>query len=828
VTRERWVLVALAGLAVVACVLFAVPGAWVVDDAAIAWSFSRNWAQGHGLVAWAGGERVEGYSDFLWVALVAVGEALGVESWYTAKALGAAFTVATLPLLYRIAGALAPRTPVVAGLAAAAVFAVDTQVSVFGASGLENALFTFLLAAGIWGTLEEARTQRAPWSSLAFLGIALTRPEGIVYAALAGGAALLWTERDRRGAGRIAGWLALFWVPFLAYHAVRYTYFAWPFPMTYYAKVHRPTRLMLDGHSPGWVYLYRYLVELGRGWVVPLLVVGRLGLDHRMWPWLGGVLVVGFAAAYGPLPPPVLAGVWLVLGSGLAVPGLHHRGPAGAAGFVWALGLVSALFAVYAQGDWMGQFRWLSFAAAPFAALTGAGLGHVVDRLRSPALSAVVVGGVLSAWLVVNVRSTLVFSENPDFNPFGVRMRVANARGQWRVLHSDARPRLLTVDMGGFMYWSGMELADWVGLVDVTHGIQARTHRRLLREDWLAEQLRPDFVFVMPEEIVAMRRREVIGERYVQLTYEELLRRDLLLTPTWSGPGPVLDLGPVTLHGLHAPGGPVADVVYVELGLSTPTAEPFTARLLLADAEGVTRASWPVPLGAGLVPPTVWRADEVYTGRFHFDLPNDLEPGTWSLGLRVSLDGAPLVPAMVPEGVRVDGTGGLWPGATFTVATPTEVDAAVEAALATLPADCAEAERTWFLAHRRALDPTPVDERHGARVRAALATCWASRTDGDPADRVLRARRWDAEAPGVAAAAQEVADALQSRCDAHAAAREWAPCAEVCDAVLRADPTRAWTRRTAETCRDAKYRAIERSWKAKAEGSRPTGPAPGE
>ena len=42
---------------------------WLADDAFISFRYSRNWANGEGLV-YNAGERVEGYTNFLWVAVL--------------------------------------------------------------------------------------------------------------------------------------------------------------------------------------------------------------------------------------------------------------------------------------------------------------------------------------------------------------------------------------------------------------------------------------------------------------------------------------------------------------------------------------------------------------------------------------------------------------------------------------------------------------------------------------------------------------------------------------------------------------------------------------
>ena len=60
----------------------------IADDAYISFRFARNLAEGHGLVWNIGGERVEGYTNALWVFLLAGIHVTGldieaVQSWLT-------------------------------------------------------------------------------------------------------------------------------------------------------------------------------------------------------------------------------------------------------------------------------------------------------------------------------------------------------------------------------------------------------------------------------------------------------------------------------------------------------------------------------------------------------------------------------------------------------------------------------------------------------------------------------------------------------------------------------------------------------------------------
>ena len=86
-------------------------GDWVVEDAAISWAYARNIAHGLGPVPWPGAEPVEGYSNPLWVALLAVGEVAGLHVLWGSKLLGTTLTAITVLLVYRLAGRAAPQIP---------------------------------------------------------------------------------------------------------------------------------------------------------------------------------------------------------------------------------------------------------------------------------------------------------------------------------------------------------------------------------------------------------------------------------------------------------------------------------------------------------------------------------------------------------------------------------------------------------------------------------------------------------------------------------------------------------------------------------------------
>lgn len=414
---------------------------WYIEDAAISFAYARNLAHGEGLVPFPGGERVEGYSNPSWVLLLAVFELVGISAEYAARGLQLLLAMATVPLVYRLGREAAPRHRVV-GLLAATVLTFSSQFAIWGASGLENALFNFLLAMGLWRLTREARTGGFPWSAVWFFLVAITRPEAVLYAAAAGAVVLFAHLKARRGLGPVLRWAALFGVLFGAYQAWRWSYFAWPLPNTYYAKLgeHRTPQL-LQWEGKGWRYVRNWASTMGTGVLLPLVFLGLTG--SRGAPALatvGASLVVAFTVLLPGdqrlLLPAVLLATWtlfraaagreerpsprasalgllfvalLVGAAELARAGGAESGaPAplwlfGSAPYAiaavflllplatlsrpgavarlacWATAGVAVFFAIASSGDWMKGFRWMSLLAVPGSVLLASGLAALAD-----------------------------------------------------------------------------------------------------------------------------------------------------------------------------------------------------------------------------------------------------------------------------------------------------------------------------------------------------------------------------------------------------------------------------------------------------------------
>ncbi len=228
--------------------------AGVCDDVFITFRYVDHWLGGQGLV-FNPGERVEGFTHLLWLIILAVFNRLGIDLVVLGRYLPIVAFAATLAVLAR--RSWRRRSAAWLGLPLAAWglgFHYDAQL--FGSSGLETAAFALLLLLGLLVT-----TGPRPRPGLAgalYALAALTRPEGVLYAATAG-AFVLWRTRRVRAGLVFAGVFAALVAPAVLF---RLAYYGELLPNTFYAK-----SADRSYWSQGWQYtrLYFgvYLVLLG-------------------------------------------------------------------------------------------------------------------------------------------------------------------------------------------------------------------------------------------------------------------------------------------------------------------------------------------------------------------------------------------------------------------------------------------------------------------------------------------------------------------------------------------------------------------------------------
>ena len=229
-----YLLAALALFAALAAYYRSKHGTPVVDDAYIAFSYARNLAQGAGL-SYVGHLRVEGYTDFLWVLIVAAAMKLGLRPDLTGQALSGASGAALIACVWFLSQRHS-MTPVVLRLAAP-LLATLGPVAFWATSGLETLTFALLVLVGATLSCDSSghpSSRRLVLAGFVFFMAALAHPDAVVWFA---SSLVFVTIVNRHGRLRQAAVFgASFGLPFAIYWLWRWSYFGDFFPNTFYAK----------------------------------------------------------------------------------------------------------------------------------------------------------------------------------------------------------------------------------------------------------------------------------------------------------------------------------------------------------------------------------------------------------------------------------------------------------------------------------------------------------------------------------------------------------------------------------------------------------------
>ena len=265
---------------------------FLADDAFISFRYVRNLLNGHGLVFNAG-ERVEGYSNFLWVLeLAAIWRILDIRPEHAAPWLSVLFTALTLALMLWLIARLPGlrMRGLVSWMALGFVCGSATFAVWTSGGGLETRQFTFFtVLAVVCLSLYRNRRWGLLAASLSLALASLTRPEGPLIAACCfawfGALQLLDALNGLRRAAetqdvsiveaiaamaRGIDWRGLLCLiaPFAlivgAHFLFRYAYYGEWLPNTYYAKHIRPW------YEAGFKYLWAAALETGLYLLLPL------------------------------------------------------------------------------------------------------------------------------------------------------------------------------------------------------------------------------------------------------------------------------------------------------------------------------------------------------------------------------------------------------------------------------------------------------------------------------------------------------------------------------------------------------------------------------
>jgi hypothetical protein len=263
----------------------------IYDDSYISFRYARNLARGEGLV-FNPGERVEGYTNFLWTVLIAGGIRLGFDPIVASKALGIISGALILFLATVLTKHLTPGSGFWAAIPAL-LLAATASLPRYALSGMETLFFALWLCLALW---LQFGVQRSFGPRLAALSLALgtlTRPEGLLFfgvLSLSWGMEQAWRgEKLREVLKRFLPQLAIFSAVIGLHFLWRHSFYGTILPNTYYAKAGGISSAAL---GRGLRYLFSQLMLLN----LPLLVFGALGL--RAWKQTGVPTMFAGLSAY--------------------------------------------------------------------------------------------------------------------------------------------------------------------------------------------------------------------------------------------------------------------------------------------------------------------------------------------------------------------------------------------------------------------------------------------------------------------------------------------------------------------------------------------------
>ncbi len=238
------------------------------DDTYISIRYVLNYLNGDGLV-FNIGERVEGYTNFLWILFLILGGLLKADPVSLAGMLGLIFGCGTILITYLI-GLQFVNKPgnfdhrVIAG-ASAFIVGATYSYAYWSVSGMETACFTFMTTLSVY--LYITRNRLLP---CALVLATLTRPEGALVFAIIVLYDVVLTRSISIYVKTTISLYAVFLIPFAVFKLMYYGYLL---PNTFYAKTAFSIEQLKNGLSYTGLFFWHYL---GAGvFILPAIIFFR-------------------------------------------------------------------------------------------------------------------------------------------------------------------------------------------------------------------------------------------------------------------------------------------------------------------------------------------------------------------------------------------------------------------------------------------------------------------------------------------------------------------------------------------------------------------------
>lgn len=436
------------------------------DDAYISYRYAANFLNGNGLV-FNIGERIEGYTNFLWVILIsAVNLFTGIKFELIARILGLVSGVSLFGFLFLLIASYHKEGQWQYFLSGSLLLLASPALPYWSTSGMESAAFALVVLGALLA--EYRKPSLTPW----LLAIAtLLRPDGVVSL----GAILLHRlYRDREFPWRL---LLLYGILLLPYALFKLLYYGELLPNSFYAK----SGVGLEYLASGLEYLWFYFSTAGLYGLVFLIPIAAAPFLWKRYSllyifiavyllyivWIGGDVLKVYRFFV-----PVLAPLSLLFGLGtkalveratwrlkagekLAMP-ITVVLLAGLSGLSFYRGYSHTVTYRHLEKALVGKMEYASImlrrymggdftiAASTIGMLGYALPGHrVIDMLgltdRHIARHPENIPGLKSTWKERRFNSRYLLEQSPDFIFFSTEYKPSAPAEQALFLHSEFR-----------------------------------------------------------------------------------------------------------------------------------------------------------------------------------------------------------------------------------------------------------------------------------------------------------------------------------------------------------------------------------------------------
>ncbi len=267
---------------------------FIQDDSYISFRFVKNFVEGKGLV-FNPGERVEGYTNLLWVLILSIFYTLKFNIESISQYLSMGFGILVLFQTYKISSlvdlkadskkgknSVTPTNAFMFNFIPVALIVLTGAFNFWAISGMETCMFMAYVLAGIFYYIKNKNSETPNYLFSFFIFLAsLTRPEGLYFFGLIVIHKIVLSIKDNKGgftkdifSKKNLITYAVYVIPTGLFILWRLSYYGYPFPNTYYAK----TAFDSAHLQAGWTYFKNFFeayMLYGVVFALPLILLRK-------------------------------------------------------------------------------------------------------------------------------------------------------------------------------------------------------------------------------------------------------------------------------------------------------------------------------------------------------------------------------------------------------------------------------------------------------------------------------------------------------------------------------------------------------------------------